>query len=804
MNSFLRDLAYSARMLRKAPAVTIVMVVALALGLAVNASAFLFAYSLVVRPLPFHDLGSLVTIWESPLNINAERGLVAPANFLDFQEQSRSFEHLAAYRGWDVNLTGVDDPERLLAFHVSGDYFDVLGMHPERGRAFLREEVEGTGAHVAVVSNGFWKRRLASASDAVGRSVSLNGEAYTIVGIMPADFNFPLETEVWAPLAFTEAERHDRTSHELAVLGRVKPGVSVQQARAELSGIARRLASAHPGTNENRDARVVPILEMINQVTDRFCMILLATTGFVLLLACANVGNLLLVRLAGRQRELAVRTALGATGKRIASHLIAESLIVSALAGVVGIVLASWNLSFGETQIPPVVARYVAGIRNLHMNGMVAAYIIAASLVTGLLCAMPGVVQALRTARGMDAMEGLKEAGRGGSLGPSRARLRSVLAVFEVVLALVLMIGAGVMVRTFNRLLAVNPGFNIQRLLTFHVSLPPNKYSGDAPARTFYETLRTDLETVPSARSAAISSGIGDADGIWIEGRPDPRPGEPRPSIVSVSPEYFRTMEIPVRSGRPLSARDGRDAPPVVVISDSVARHYWPGVDPVGARIRLRNGGGPWLTVVGVSGDLRDWFFGTAQPAAYVSFLQAPQVSAGVFVRTSGDPMSIASAVRAEVRKLDRGQPIFDLQSEEQLVAEQTSGVRMAAVSMSIYAGIALLLAATGIYAIISYSVQQRTHEIGVRMALGAGRGSILGMALSGALRIGGLGFAVGIPAALALIKGMSSALYGVVKLDWLTFAGGVIVLGLAAVAAGYVPALRAARVDPLQALREE
>jgi putative ABC transport system permease protein len=780
------------------------MILALALGLAVNASAFLFVHALVLRPLPFHDLGSLVTIWESPQNINAERGLLTPANFLDFQEQSRSFQNMAAYRTWDVNLTGVDDPERLLAYRVSLEYFDVLGMRPERGRTFLREELEGPGARVAVVSHGFWERRLASASDAVGRAIALDGEAYTIVGVMPHDFNFPLETEVWAPLALKQAERHDRTSHDLAVLARLRPGASVQQARAEMSGIARRLASAHPDTNENRDARVIPILELINQVTDRFVLTLLATAGFVLLLACANVGNLLLVRLAGRQRELAVRTALGASRRRILGQLIAESTVISALAAIAGIVFASWNLSFNESQIPPIILRYVAGIRNLHMSGVVVAYIIAASLVTGLLCALPGALQVCRAGTGRDVMEGLKEAGRGTSAGRSRARIRSMLAVFEVVLALILMIGAGVMVRTFNRLLSVNPGFNTQRLLTFHVSLPPNKYSGDAPVRSFFDGLRTNLETVPGATSAAVSSGAGDADGVWIEGRPDPRPGEPRPSIRAVSPGYFQTLEMPIRSGRPLSPRDGRDAPPVVVISENVARHYWPGGDAIGARIRLRKGDGPWLTVVGVSGDLRDWFFNTVQPAAYVSFLQIPQASAGVFVRTSGDPMGIAAAVRAQVRKLDRSQPIFDLESEEQIIAEQTSGVRGSAQMMSIYAGIALLLAATGIYAIVSYSVQQRTHEIGIRMALGADKRKILRLALAGSLRIGGLGLAIGIPAALALVQGMSSALYGVVRLDWLTFSAAVVVLATAAIVAGYVPALRAARVDPLEALREE
>ncbi len=804
MANWLSDFAYAVRSLKKNPGVTAVMILALALGLAVTASAFLTVNALVLKPLPFNDLGSLMTVWESPLNVSAERGPVAPANFLDLQDQNTSLERLAAYRGWDVNLTGVDDPERLLAYRVTTDYFDLLGVRPERGRSFLPAEAAEVHPRVVVVSNGFWKRRMAAAPDAVGRTIALNGEACTVVGIMPEDFNFPLETEVWAPLSFTAAERHDRKNHDLAVLGRLRHGVSVQQARADLSAIARRIASAHPDTNENRDARVVPILELINHVTDRFCLVMLATAGFVLLLACANVGNLLLVRLAGRQRELAMRTALGATRFRIARQLVAESLVLAAAGGAGGLVFASWNMRYTVSEIPPIVLRYVAGARNMHMNGVVVAYTFCAALVVGLLCAAPGILEVLRSATGRDLIEGLKEGGRGGSVGRSRTQLRFVLAAFEVVLAVVLMVGAGVMVRTFQRLLTVNPGFNTQHLLRLQLSLPPNKYQDETQVRAFYEKLLTGFEGVPSVTAAAVSSELGQADGIWIEGRPDPRPGEPRPSVRAVSPNYFRALELPVVNGRPLSGRDGRDAQPVVVLSESIARHYWPGSDPVGARIRLRKDDPRWLTVAGVSGDIRDWFFGNALPAAYVSFAQTPRASAGAVLRTSGDPMAVVSAVRGAIRQVDRSQPVFDVETEEQMIAEQTSGVRITAVTMTIYAFIALLLAATGIYAIISYSVEQRTHEIGIRMALGADRTAILGMTLSGALRIGGLGLAIGIPAALLLIQGMSRVLYGVVKLDWLTFGASVLVLAASAVAAGYLPALRAARVDPLDALRDE
>ena len=803
MFTFLRDAEYAVRNLLKSRGLTLTMVLALAVGLAVNASAFLFVHALVLKPLPFHDLGTLMTVWESPVHAD-QRGAMAPANYLDIWHDSHSFERMAAYRGWAANLTGVDDPERILAFWVSDGFFEVLGMQPKQGRTFLPEEfAEGT-RRVVMVSAGFWKRRMASAPDAVGRSLSINGRTYTVVGIMPAEFNFPLETDVWGPLAFTAAEKHDRASHDLDVLARLQPGVAVAQARAELSTISRRLAASHPDTNENRKALVVPILEMINNVTDRFCMILFGTAAFVLLLACANTGNLLLVRLAGRQREVAVRTALGASRGRIIGQLVAESLVISIVAGIVGVVFASWNLGFSDSQIPPIVLRWVAGVRNLHMSWSVVAYIMAASVVVGFLCAVPGIVQVLRSGAGLDLNNALKDGGRAGSAGYNRARLRSTLAVFEVVLALVLMVGAGVMVRTFNRLLAVNPGYNTQHLLNFQVTLPPDRYSEPQLVRAFYDDLRAGLDAVPSAVSAGVVTDLGQTDGLWIEGRPQPRPGEPRAVLRAVSPDFFRAIGMPVIAGRPISIQDSPDTEPVIMLSTSVVRHYWPDGKAVGARVRLHKTDTRSYRVVGVSGNLRDWFFGTPLLNAYVPFAQEPRLSAGIFVRTSGDPMNTAGAVRAAIRKLDRSQPIFDLQTVEQQVAEQTSGVRMSAVTMTIYGAIALLLAVTGIYAIISYSVQQRTLEIGIRIALGADRRTILRMALSGAIRIGGFGLAIGIPAALALFELMSTVLYGVVKLDALTFTAAVAGLAAAALAAGYIPAVRAARVDPAIALRNE
>ena len=804
MNNLLRDFQLALRLMRKSPGTTAVIVLALALGIGVNTSSFITVSALVFHPLPFPDIGRVMTVWETVPKAHSERDAVAAANFFDWKQQNRSFERLAAYQPWDANLTGLGDPERVQACRVSPDYFAVLGMKPALGRTFRADEAEPGHAFVIVVSHGFWQRHMASAPDALGRSVALNGQNYTIAGVMPSNFDFPLMTDIWAPLALTPAQKDDRATHSLAVMGRLKPAVPVAQARAELETLSRRLEKQHPGTNEGRTGLIVPILELTNNVTDRFVLILFATAGFVLLLACANVANLQLARIMSRQKEMAVRTALGASRLRIVRQLVVENVAIALVGGALGLALAAWNLSYMHSHIPAQVHKWVAGFDSMRIDTPVILFTLAASVAAGMLCALPSFLQITRRRTVVDVNVALKESSRSSSAGPRRSRVRNSLATAEVALALVLLVSAGLMVQTFQRLLTVNCGFNPNNLLTLKIALADSTYRTPVQFTGFYDRLLHNLETTPDVKAAGAAASIGGADAVCIQGRAEPRPGEPRPDVRSVAGQYFAALGVPIVSGRPITEQDGKDTQPVVVLSETVARHYWPNSNALGQHVRLQKGESRWLTVAGVCGDVKDWFFGEPQPAAYLPFSQAPAPAMEVLVRTGGDPDAIVGAVRAAVRNVDPNQPVFDVKSMQQYINEETSGVRGAAVSMGTYAVIALLLAVTGIYAVISYSVVQRTHEIGVRMALGAARSDVLKMTLMQGVSIAAVGLGIGIPVAFTLMRLMSHVLYNVVVVEPLVFALLTAILALSAVLAGYIPARRAAGIDPLTALRDE
>jgi putative ABC transport system permease protein len=799
----LRDFRDAGRSLANSPGVTAIAVLALALGIGVNTSSFTAVNTIVLHPLAYPHQERIMTLWESIPKLRAERDAVAPANFLDWQAQSTVFEQMAAYRSWSANLTGFDDPERIEGCLATPSFFALLGLKPMLGRTFLDEEAEPGRDGVVVVSRGFWQRRLASAADAVGRTISLNGRSYTVVGVMPEDFDYPLATDLWAPLALTNEEKNQRVGRTLAVLARLKPGIPVAKARADMETIGRRLEQRYPKTNEARGVLVTPLRELTNQVADRFVLILMSAAIFVLLLACANVANLQLARATGQQREIAVRAALGASRFQIARQLIAQTVSLSLLGGCLGLLLADWHVNWTRSSFPPAVMRWMAGMKNMRIDASVLVFTLAASIIAGVVCGLPAIWQLLRRTTGLDLNVLLKEGGRSSSAGPARGRLQNALVVTEVALALVLLVGAALMVKTFQRMLTINAGFNPKNLLTAEVSLPALKFRDDTQIRAFYGHVIPALETIPQAKSvAAVYRGY--AGGLYIEGRPDPRPGEPWPEVRGVSSRYFQTMEVPVLRGRPISEQDGPEAPRVVVISESIARHYWPSADPLGRRVRLVSSDAPWLTVVGVCGDIKNWFTSEPMPRAYVPYLQAPGRSMTLLIRTAFDPMLATAAARAKVREADKNQPLYDVKSMEQNINDETSGVRTSASMMSMFAAIALLLAATGIYAVISYSVAQRTHEVGVRMALGAERADVLKMNLLGALRLGAIGLAIGIPAALAMTRLMSSVLFNVVAFDWTMFAGFTVVLACAALLAGYVPALRATKVDPAGALRHQ
>ena len=794
MNHLLDDVRIALRGFRKAPGVTAIIVLALALGIGVNASCFVYVSGLLLHPFPYPELGRIMTVWEAPADHPGERGAVAPANFVDLKNSNSSFSALAAYRPWDANLSGIGDPQRVQATLVTPEFFAALGLPPSLGHVLGPEETA-----TLVVSRGFWASRLDSDPAAIGKKVSLNGAAYTIVGVMPEEFNFPLETEMWVPLVLTAGERQDRATRSVSIIGRLKPGIPAAQARAELNTLSHRLALAYPETNQNRGFETVPLLELADGYSARFLLTLLVTAGFVLLLACANVANLLLVRLADRQREIAIRSAMGASRARIVIQLLIESVVIALVSGAIGLDFAAWIVAHRD--IPSGVYKFVGGLRTAHVDSTVVLFTLGASLIAALLCALPSLSLVMREAASDRLSDSLKESGRAGAGGRSRTRLRTALAVFEVSIALILLVGAGAMVRTFQRLLTVSPGFDTANLLTMQIALPQPKYSAPSAA-SFFDRLLDGLAHHDTLAAAVAAEEA--ADALYVEGRPAPLPGESIPDLRAVSGRYFETLRLPMIEGRAISAADDREHALSVVLSNSLARRYWPEGNPVGRHVRLAKGDSRWLTVVGICGDTRHWFSNQPEPRAYVSFAQFPEPAVTVYIRAAGDPARTAPEARAEIRKIDPAQAVFEVKTMEQRIAEETSGVSAASSSMMLYAFIGLFLAASGIYGVISYSVARRRHEIGVRMALGADRAMVLRMTLREVLRIGGTGLAIGIPIALGLIRAMSSALFGIIQLDAATFAGLTLILASCAIAAGYIPAWRASRLDPLTALRNE
>ncbi len=804
MTDFLQDLRYGTRVLFRSPGTTLVALLALGLGIGVNLTSFTSVNAMILHPLPFPRLERIMTVWETIAKAHSERYALAPANFVDWSSQSRSFEQVAAYRSWSANLTGSGEPERVEATLVSPSFFTVLGMNPALGRTFTAQDAQTAQARAVIVSDGFWRRRLAGSPRAIGKSLTLNGEAYTVVGVMPSDFDFPLTNDLWAPLSLPLPAQSDRSDHTLNALALLKPQVSVQQARTEAGQIGARLERQYPRTNDSRGINVVPLRSVINEVTDRFVLILLGSAAFTLLLACANVGNLQLARAVSREKEISIRAALGASRYQIARQLFAESLLIAAGGGLLALLLASWNLAFTKSTIPPEAFVFVTGLRTMHIDAYVVLYTIGISLVTAVFCSLPAIVQLLNQSARADLNDALKEGGRtsGGSIG--RNRLQSMLVVYEISMALLLLIGAGFMVKMFNGPLAGYYGYDPKNVLLLRVSLPPTKYKQDAQVIDFYDRLLPQLQSLPGAQVAAVRS-YGPTENLFIEGRPEPRPGDPQPRVQPVSEGYLSSLQIPLIKGRFLSPRDRPDSARVVVLSQSVAHYYWPDLDPIGRRIKLGNAASPWLTVVGVSGNVvQDWLSGRPSLSAYVPYTQNAPHSAEFVVRAYGDPAGMARGTRSAVRKIDKDLPVYALKSMEREMFEQTSGVRAAATTMSTYAAVALLLAATGIFAVISYFVAQRTHDIGVRMALGASSADVLKLTLSGTARLTVQGLLTGTVLAFGLMKLVSSLLYNLVKLDFMTFAACAGILAVSALLASYLPAYRATKIDPLVALRQE
>ncbi|HEY6946522.1 MAG TPA: ABC transporter permease [Candidatus Acidoferrum sp.] len=808
-DTLIQDVRLAVRVLLHNRSFALVAIAALGLGIGANATIYSTLRAMVLRPLPFRELDRVLIIGETVPRIGWE-GNVAPANYRDLAQRSSAFERLAAFqgRGWDANVTGAGMPERLEGYLVTPSFFSLLGMAPLIGRVFSEGEAGSGSVREAIISYATWQNHFGADPQIIGRNLSLNGGQVTVIAVMPREFDFPIGAEIWAPWPVDSAELNSRGDHTLDVIGRLKSGVSVDQARAELNTIAANLEQEYPATNEGRRFDMAFLRKQVLGDTRQYILILMWSAVFVLLLACANVANLQLARTMGQQKELAVRIALGASRLRIVSQVLAESAMLSLAGGVVGLVLAEWAVPITRAGVPPFIVQHIAGIKNIKVDGSVLAFTAIIAVLTGILA---GVVPALQACSTSGLSDQLKEGLRGSSFAPVRGRSRSLLVLTEVALAMILLVGACLMVKGFRYLANRYPGYEASGALTFRVTLPEKDYATAQARAEFYQRTVAKLASVPGVQAAAgvqyLPSGWFWQTGTFsVEDMPS-RPGEQfRAGMQTATPDFFRALRIPLRSGRFLTHQDGLNTAPVAVITETMANRYWPHRDPIGHRIRFGSTDtDPWRSIVGVVGDIRqNTFDDRFRSTVYTPMFQAPPQSSGFILRTSIDPMSLATAARGAVQSVDRNLPTFDIRTLQQLNSDNASGVQYSAQMMFAFALIALLLAVAGIYAVMAYAVVQRTHELGVRLALGARPADVLRMVIGNSVKLAAAGLAVGVPVAFVLMRVLASLLVGVVRLDIPVLAGLTGLLALAAALAGYLPARRAARIDPIAALRNE
>jgi putative ABC transport system permease protein len=803
----LHDLRYAARLQRKNPGFTIIAIIALALGIGANTAIFSVVNTVLLRPLPYKDPERLVMVWEDATKSGYPRDTPAAANFVDWRDQSQNFEGMAAIADESFNLTGSGDPERLEGRRVSANMFPLLGVDPQIGRVFTAAEDQPGAQRVVVLSYALWQRRFGGDPGIIGQSLTLNGESHVVVGVMPARFQFPSsDDQAWVPIALTQQEAGNRNRHYLEVVGRLRPGVSLAQAQSEMSTIAARLQQQYPQSNAELGAVVQPLQEHLVGDIKPALLVLLGAVGLVLLIACANVANLLLARAAVRQKEIAVRVALGAKRSRLIRQFLTESVLLSTLGGVVGLAIAYGGLILLKAFIPENISQ----AREISIDLKVLAFTFLVSVATGLIFGLAPAIQAAR----FNQIDTLKEGGRDAATGGSGKRLRGLLVTAEVAISLVLLIGAGLLINSFLRLRNVDPGFRTDNLLTMKIVLPEPKYEEMERRSAFYTELVNRVQSLAGVRSAAVTSNLplyrqGNSISIGIEGQPAPPPGQERIIVTRIiSPRYFDTMSIPVLQGRGLTEQDTETTPNVVVISETMARRYWPGEDAVGKRIAVGRIRKPadWIQVVGVAKDVRQFELNAEpKPQMYLTYRQAGFFdSRDLVVKTDVDPASMAATVRKAVWEIDKDQPVSNIQTMDQILADSIARQRFSMLVLAIFAAVALVLAGVGIYGVMSYSVAQRTHEIGIRMALGAQTGAVLKLAVGYGMKLVIAGIAIGLVAAFALTRVMSTLLFGVTATDPTTFTLISLLLIAVAVVASYVPARRATRVNPIIALRYE
>jgi putative ABC transport system permease protein len=810
LEDFLRDLRFGVRMLRTNPGFTASVVLTLALGIGVNTAIFSVIDAALLRPLPYPEPDRIVSVYL--LNEEKQDDTMAPADFLDFERASTSFSHLGAYREIPLNLSGHGEPERVQGAMVTSDFFSVFGVNAFRGRT-ISPQIEHPGvASVAVIGFGLWQRKFGGDPGIIGKAADIDGEMRTIVGVMPQGFSFPAETELWTssrfamiphPLRPQEDPSALRDIHYFDVVGRLKPNLTMTQATAEADAIARRLKQQYPNEEEAAGARVISLRQDLVGETRPALLILLGAVALVLLIACVNVANIVLARGATRQQEIAIRRTLGADRATILRQLLIEAMVLAVCGGALGGLFAQGAMGSLRSLVP---ASMLAGA-PLTLNIRVLTFAGIATLLSGLLF---GLVPGLRLSR-WTTNDALKEGGRGSAQGRGALRTRRALVVSEIALATILLIAAGLLIRSFSRLLAVSTGFQPDRVLSLELSLPQARYNSPIARAAFMKSVLGHADSLPGIEFAGAVSRLplnpgNSTRSLDIQGRTAEK-DDLSPDYLVASPAYFQTMGIPLRNGRAFTDRDSETGPPVAIVTQAMADYFWPGRDPIGQRLRISNGSDqdPWSEVVGVVGDIRQHHLErNPRPALYVPYAQDPWPFVAVVVRTKVDPASAASSVQSAIHAVDPDQPVYDVRTMKEVESVSIAPQRLQLILLGLFAILALALACTGIYGVMAYFVVQRTREIGVRMALGAQARDVIGMIVGEGLRMALLGAALGLLGSAFLMRVLSGLLFGVTPRDPLTFCAVAAILTGVALLACYIPARRATVLDPLVALRYE
>ena len=808
--SLWQDVRFGLRTLYKRPAFALTAAITMALGIGATTAIFSLCDAMLWRPTPLPHMDTLVTVLQRDPDDANNFNSTTPADVDEIRRGNTTLANLVSWQRGLANLAGADAaPDRVGQALVSANFFDVAGIQPARGRAFRPEEDQPGQDHEVILSDQIWRTRFGGDPNIVGRTIRVDDVPYTITGVMPRGFDFPIATDVWTPMALKPEQRNSRSDQILESVGRLKPGRSAEQASAEINGIAARLEKTYPQTNKNRRFLVWPAIKLfVDNYTQQYLIMLLASVLFVLLIACANVANLQFARATGRLREVAVRRALGASRSRLILQLIVESTLLSFAGALLGLLVAQWGIRLLHLGMPPEVERYVLGFKDVQVDARTLLFTVAAALASGILAGLAPAWQSSQP----NLANTLREGGRGTSAGKGRQRVRNVLVGAEVALAVVLLVGAGLMVRGFRAMVDNGKSLEPDTLLTLRLAITDSKYHEKPQVAEFYRQVLERIQAVPGVRSAAAVTALpysahSEGRSFMIEGRPLEPGNTPDGMYQVASPDFFQTLHIALREGRFLRSSDGASTQPATVISQVLAQRWWKGESSIGKRIRIGGSDSKdvWMTVVGVVADQpHNAFERTPRPTFYVPWQQQPARWMDIGVRTAGDPLLLAPSVMAAIHSVDPDQPITNLHTMTKSIHDRALGLNYVATLMGVFGAIALLLSAIGVYGVMAYMVSEQTRDIGIRMAMGASQGSILAAIFRRGMLVAGAGLAVGLPVAYALARLLTSLIYGVTATDPATFVGIPLALLAAVGLAIYLPARRAMNIDPIVALRYE